>query len=221
MALPRPAAGPGAARRRRQGGADAGLKLLQDGVLPGGEPHVAGQRQLAARAAGPAADLCDRHDRQLAELGARCPATVVRPACLGRLCGVLGDLGQVDVRMKYSGSALSSTTTAVSWPDSSSPSREIRSRTSSGPIRFIGRRVNDDVEHTVVGQGDPQRGDAWAVTWLAGQGKESMELGNALGLVVGDRARGVGQALDAVQVGESSRSGSASSGPGSDRLLPR
>jgi hypothetical protein len=36
------------------------------------------------------------------------------------------------------GSALSSTTTLVSWPDSSTPSSVTRSRTSSGPIRFIG-----------------------------------------------------------------------------------
>ena len=39
---------------------------------------------------------------------------------------------------KYSGSALSSTTTLVSWSDSSAPNSLHRSRTSSGPIRFIG-----------------------------------------------------------------------------------
>ena len=40
--------------------------------------------------------------------------------------------------MKYSGSALSSTMTLAPAPDSSVPSRLTRSRTSSGPIRFIG-----------------------------------------------------------------------------------
>jgi len=40
--------------------------------------------------------------------------------------------------MKYSGSALSSTTALVLSPDSGVPSRLTRSRTSSGPIRFIG-----------------------------------------------------------------------------------
>ena len=39
---------------------------------------------------------------------------------------------------KYSGSALSSTTTWMSRPDSSTPNSSTRSRTSSGPIRFIG-----------------------------------------------------------------------------------
>jgi hypothetical protein len=39
---------------------------------------------------------------------------------------------------KYSGSALSSTMTRMSSSDSSSLSRVTRSRTSSGPIRFIG-----------------------------------------------------------------------------------
>src|SRR5258707_12890787 len=39
---------------------------------------------------------------------------------------------------KYSGSELSSTMTRVPSSDSSSPTRVTRSRTSSGPIRFIG-----------------------------------------------------------------------------------
>jgi hypothetical protein len=39
---------------------------------------------------------------------------------------------------KYSGSALSSTTTRTSWPASDSPNNLTRSRTSSGPTRFIG-----------------------------------------------------------------------------------
>ena len=58
---------------------------------------------------------------------------------------------------KYSGSALSSTTTLASWPDSSSPSRLTRSRTSSGPIRFIGGASITTLEHTLVARGDPQR----------------------------------------------------------------
>ena len=40
---------------RAGGRADADLDLSQDGVLPRGEPHVARQRQFAARPAGPAA----------------------------------------------------------------------------------------------------------------------------------------------------------------------
>ena len=79
--------------------ADADLDLPEDCVLPRGEPHVARQRQLAARPAGPAADFRDRDDRQLAELVPQhAQRRVARPARLGRLGGVLGDLGQVDVR---------------------------------------------------------------------------------------------------------------------------
>ena len=68
-----------AARARGRAGTD--LDLPQDGVLPSGEPHVARQRQFAAGAAGPAAELRDRHDRQLAKfVPQHAQRRVVRPA---------------------------------------------------------------------------------------------------------------------------------------------
>ena len=74
---------------------------------------------------------------------------------------------------KYSGSALSSTTTLVSCPDSSSPSRETRSRTSSGPIRFIGG-ASIITPSTPSSPGATRSVEyAWVVTWLAGQGQRS------------------------------------------------
>jgi hypothetical protein len=77
---------------RAWGRADTDLDLSQDGVLPCGEPHVASQRQFAARPAGPATDLRDRDDRQVAELVPQhAQGRIVRPARLGRFGGVLRD----------------------------------------------------------------------------------------------------------------------------------
>ncbi|QUH03956.1 hypothetical protein HUO13_26865 [Saccharopolyspora erythraea] len=58
---------------------------------------------------------------------------------------------------KYSESALSSTTTRTSSPDSSSPDKATRSRTNSGPDQVHRRRIDHNTQHTVVTAFDAQR----------------------------------------------------------------
>jgi hypothetical protein len=45
--------------------------MPQYGSFPAGEPQVTGNRKLTARAAGPAADLRDRHERRTGQPGSK------------------------------------------------------------------------------------------------------------------------------------------------------
>ena len=141
MARPRPMQ-PGqvlhAARARRRAGAD--LDLPEDGVLPAAAnrmSHASASSLPAPRArprifaivtTGSSLSLCHSMPSDASPGPPALAASAVYSATLVRsTCG-----------MKYSGSALSSTMTLAPAPDSSAPSRLTRSRTSSGPIRFIG-----------------------------------------------------------------------------------
>ena len=138
--------------------ADADLDLSQDGVLPGGEPHVAGQRQFAARPAGPAADLRDRHDRQLAELVPQhAQRRIVRPARLGRLGGVLRDLGQIDVRHEVLrvGALQHHDPGVLAGFHLAEQPHQVAHQ--FGPDQVHRRRVNHHTQHALVALGDAQR----------------------------------------------------------------
>ena len=117
---------------------ESDLRLAQHGILAGGESHVACQRQFAARAAGPPAQLCDRNHRHLLSLRHSMPNDASSgPPALAASAVYSATFVRSTCGTKYSGSALSSTTTRTS-SDSISSSKPTRSRTSSGPIRFIG-----------------------------------------------------------------------------------
>ena len=173
MARPRPSS---RARRRTPpppGGAPTPTSTAPRWRSPGRRTDVARQRQLAARPAGPAADLRDRHDRQLAELVPQhAQRRVVRPAALAASAVYSATLVRSTCGTKYSGSALSSTTTLVCGRFRLA--QQAQCRTSSGPIRFIGG-ASITTPSTPSSAGATRR--SWStpgfVTWLAGQGQRS------------------------------------------------
>jgi len=108
--------------------------------------------------AGPAADLRDRHHRQLSELVPQhAQRRVIGPARLGRLGGVLRDLGQVDVRDEVVrvGAFQHHDPGLLAGFQRADQRHQVADQLR--PDQVHRRRVDHHAEHTLIGRGDPQR----------------------------------------------------------------